>query len=68
MASNKHRSCGVGAFGANPYSIFRPGSTLIFREFSKTLNQTRKTDIFLRFLPKPKMMKFESSKISLLAF
>ena len=68
MASYEHRSCGVGAFGAKPYSIFRPGNTLIFREFSKTLNQTRKTDIFLKLLPKPKMMKFESSKISLLAF
>ena len=66
MASCEHRSCGV--FGAKPYSIFRPGSTLIFQECSKAFNQTRKTNVFLTFLPKPKMMKCESSKISQLVF
>ena len=66
MASYERRGC--GAFGAKPYSISRPGSTLIFREYSRTLNPTRKTNIFLKFLPKPEMMKFERSRISQLAF
>ena len=55
---NEHRSC--GAFGAEPYSIFRPRSTLIFREFSKALNQTRKTNIFLKFLPKPNFITYKT--------
>ena len=46
----------VGHLKQNHTLYLGPEAHLFLREYSITLNQTRKTNIFLKFLPKPKMI------------